>query len=206
MADENIALNDATPEQIRHHCEINFGLEIAEDEPIEQITTRLLEIQPAAVETGIPNYDLTPTTASEADRPEVAASPPPEPPVEKPVVERYSDATSRGDPVITVEIAKEPHRPGSIGTEPAKVGVNGKMMLIPRGRPVQIPFRYYLALLEARETQYVQRETNAGEFILDESIAYAYPFSVQDAPSREEVGKWYADQGVPSIPAGVACS
>ena len=43
-------------------------------------------------------------------------------------------------------------KPG--GSEPVQVGVNGKVMLIPRGKEVEIPWTYYEVLCKAVETHY----------------------------------------------------
>lgn len=97
------------------------------------------------------------------------------------------------DPKVTVVISEQPV-PG--GKRPVAVGHNGVFMLIPRGTPQVIPYRYFLVLRDAVETQYSEDEHNEGEFI--ETIGYSYPFQVLKGPTEEEEEAWrkkYASDG-----------
>jgi len=64
-----------------------------------------------------------------------------------------------GKDMVTVFI-DERDEPG--GDRPVEVGVNGKMMVIPRGQDVQIPYPYYLALLDAKVWVYVPKKDANG--------------------------------------------
>ena len=72
---------------------------------------------------------------------------------------------------ITVNIAKQP---GDGGGEPAFVGVQGKGILIPRGRNIEIPYPYAVALENARQSIWTQDEDG----VMHEEIVYQYPYQL----------------------------
>jgi hypothetical protein len=78
-----------------------------------------------------------------------------------------------GDRLVTIVIQQEP---GSAGKEHVKVAVNGKAMLIPRAKPVQIPYRFYEALKHANRMTYDPAEDGVG--LQPGRETPAYPFQV----------------------------
>jgi hypothetical protein len=64
---------------------------------------------------------------------------------------------------------------GTAGSQPVPVGVNGILMLIPRGKDVEIPWRYLHALQNAKTKLPV---TDDDGQIVDWREAPAYPVSV----------------------------
>jgi uncharacterized protein (DUF433 family) len=70
---------------------------------------------------------------------------------------------------ITVNIAKQP---GDGGGEPVFLGVQGKGILVPRGRSIEIPYPYAVCLENARQSIWTQDEE--GE--MHEEIVYQYPY------------------------------
>ncbi len=81
------------------------------------------------------------------------------------------------------------------GKRPVFVGVNGVGMLIPRGRPVDIPYRYYDALKNAIKRVHVQDETT-NEII--SSDVPSYPFSVNVMPAQADIDAYLAAEQRPA--------
>ena len=67
---------------------------------------------------------------------------------------------------------------GAGGDRPVPVGVNGKIMLIPRGEEVEIP-RSYFEVLKAAQTQITNQESEHG--ILKTRDVSSYPFQLLSA-------------------------
>ncbi len=72
---------------------------------------------------------------------------------------------------ITVNIAKQP---GDGGGEPAFIGVQGKGILIPRGRNIEIPYPYAVALENARQDIWTQDEDG----VMHKEVVYQYPYQI----------------------------
>ena len=95
-------------------------------------------------------------------------------------------SSAKGDPKVKITIAEVE---GAGGKRAVPVGVNGVMMLVPRGKPVDIPYRYYLALKNAVKTTYEQdKETQ--EVISSE--VPSYPMSVNTMPAQAEIDAYMA--------------
>ena len=93
-------------------------------------------------------------------------------------------SSAERDPKVTITIAE---MEGAGGKRPVYAGVNGVAMLIPRGRPVDIPYRYYLDLMNAVKTVHEQDEAT-GEII--SSDVPSYPMSVNKRPPQAEIDAW----------------
>lgn len=123
----------------------------------------------------------------------------PEERAKQPVVKdtiRRLDTDSSKDPRITIELHVLPGNGPQSGDRPVPVGVNGKHMLIPRGKPVTIPYRFYLGLREAVRTEYEMRQDpiTKQEDIVSHDVQ-SFPFNVIQAPPLEEVLAWFRDSG-----------
>ena len=119
------------------------------------------------------------------------ASDAPPPPSDTPHDPRaLRGGSSINDPKVTITIAEQE---GAGGKRGVFVGVNGVAMIIPRGKPVDIPWRYYAALLLAVKTVYEQDEATH-EII--ESDVPSYPMGVNKMPPKEDVVAYLAAEGV----------
>ena len=94
---------------------------------------------------------------------------------------------SHRDPKVTILVNRQ-EGPG--GDRPVEVGVNGTLILIPRGEPVTVAYRYYEALKNAVQTIYDQGAD--GE--ISARDVHAYPFQVITMPDRSEVDAWITAQ------------
>ena len=120
-----------------------------------------------------------------------APSDAPAPPSEAPSDRKALRGTSAsGDPKVKITIAEVE---GAGGKRAIPVGVNGVVMLVPRGKPVDIPFRYYEDLLHAIKTVHEQDEAS-GEIISSE--VPSYPMGVNHLPPKADVDAYFAAQGV----------
>lgn len=90
-------------------------------------------------------------------------------------------SSAEKDPKVTITIAEVE---GVGGKRPVPVGVNGVFMLIPRGKPVDIPYRYFAALGLAIRTLHEQDE-QTGEIV--SSDVPSYPFSVNRMPPQADI-------------------
>ncbi len=93
--------------------------------------------------------------------------------------------SSKGVPKVMLNIAVAE---GDGGDRPVPVGVNGSIMLVPRGKDVEVPWPYYLALKAAVKTIHAQ-DTNTGD--MESHDTPSYPFSVRREPPQEEIDAWY---------------
>lgn len=116
-------------------------------------------------------------------RPSDAPAPPPQTPTDG---KALRGSSAENDPKVTITIAEVE---GTGGKRPVPVGVNGVMMLVPRGRPVDIPYRYYEALLHAVKTLHEQDETT-GEVV--SSDVPSYPMSVNRMPPQAVIDAYLA--------------
>jgi|GEM_PF-5316598 len=85
---------------------------------------------------------------------------------------------------ITVHIVQGPG-----GKRPLFVGVNGKAILIPRNKLVEVKLRYLDALKSAVETKYEYDEEEKANMPREMP---SYSFQIHREPSAEEQAKWHA--------------
>jgi len=99
------------------------------------------------------------------------------------------DTQSSDDPRYVISIAEEK---GPGGKRAVPVSVNGRTILIPRGKPCDIAARYYEALKDATESHFEERQdpTDPLKTVMEESKVPSYPWSVISAPSRQELEAW----------------
>lgn len=95
---------------------------------------------------------------------------------------------SSRDPRVTLIISRQD---GPGGDRPVEVGVNGTLILIPRGEPATVAYRYYEALKNAVQTVYEQ--TPDGDIIGRD--VHTYPFQVTNMPPESAVQAWLDGMG-----------
>ena len=94
--------------------------------------------------------------------------------------------SSKADPKVQLTIAETE---GAGGKRGVYVGVNGVGMIIPRGRIVDVPYRYYVALSHAVKT--VHEQDDDTHEILSTEIP-SYPYSVNVMPPQAEIDAYLA--------------
>lgn len=102
------------------------------------------------------------------------------------------DKSSEGDPKVTIHI---PRQSGPGGDRHVPVSVNGRLMLIPRARNVEIPYRYYEALNNAIEARYEEVPARGDQPAdMKRTDVHSYPFHVLRMPAAAEVEAWIRHQ------------
>ena len=98
-------------------------------------------------------------------------------------------ANYRHDPKVIVNIASDSENGGS---HPVPVCVNGDHILIKRNADVAIPYRFYVALNNAVQTD-LRQETNeqTGKIYTVFEERQAIRFSSKGVPSDDEIAAWH---------------
>jgi hypothetical protein len=147
-----IALSEASQKQLADFAQINLGLEI--DRRFGADKLRALIAQ-----TGYSQPDIE--VADVAEEPTPAR-----------IAQAEADAKRKK---IKILIPNQ-ETPGSTeGREPVPVGVNGRVVLIKRGVPVEVPEEYVHALQNANKMQY---DTGPNGELINPTMVPTYPFSV----------------------------
>lgn len=94
-------------------------------------------------------------------------------------------AKYRDDPVVELEIGETSY-PG--GDKPVPVNVNGGNLVIPRGKRYGIPYRFYLALMNAHNID-VRQDPKTLE--LQFTRTTNYPLTVHSLPTEEQKAAWH---------------
>lgn len=134
MSDKKIPIEEATVEQLRAFASAYLGLDIHGSTKEENVRARVAKAWGKA-EILVPETDEDETV--------VASGQPPRP------VTVAQQPPGKGDVRIIIQTTED-----AGGADPVFVGVNGKGMLVPRGKEVTIPYRYYRALAKAVTYRY----------------------------------------------------
>lgn len=93
------------------------------------------------------------------------------------------------DPKVTINLASDPLTGGS---HHFPITHGGDLILVARDTDVQIPYRHFLVLKDAKERVYWQEQNPAGgKPIMREADQLAVRFSVLAMPSKEEIDAWH---------------
>lgn len=145
MGMRTIAIAEATEEQLRQFCQDSLGLSVHPSAKRETIISRIRGAQHQGDSIEILVDDIEPATGAAPPQGEVK----PDVTLEAPEVaaEEQTELQRLGAPekvMVNISMTDEPG-----GKDPVPVGVNGRVMLIPRNKNVEIPFPYFEALNKA---------------------------------------------------------
>lgn len=101
------------------------------------------------------------------------------------------ETSSKYDPIVNITVDL---REGEGGNRPIEPAVLGKTMLIPRGIPVDVPYRYYDALRKAERTTYTQAPMGSDVDLIP-THTLTHPFTVNRMPPKAELDEWLEVQG-----------
>lgn len=134
MSDEkHVPLTDATEDQLRAFAQSHLGVEFAHNAKPASMIARIRTMWD---KDAIPVQEEAPPAPARVIHPEGGEVPAPAP------------AKTRR---VRILIAQEE---GPMGSDPVPVGVNGRLMLVPRGEEVSIPEPYFEVLRNAVTLRY----------------------------------------------------
>lgn len=186
---KTIAIAEASPAELTAYATLTLGLEVKPNTPLPALRAMIARTMPGTDIIVIPaaedDADATAAPLLDAGRGAAplaiagAAS-------RLELIQQKAgtvSASGRYDPLVTV-LVYEGQEDG--GKRPVPVGVNGTIILVPRGKPVQLPYRYYEALKNAERVTY--SEGADGE-LLEHKMA-AYPFQTIQPADPAELAAW----------------
>lgn len=175
---KKIPINEATADQLREYCEVFLGIHVSPNPGTkpETIKAKILQAKPDIefIENEVEEEPAVPEGAA---------------PQKVDGAKRgYGPGTSQFDPKVKIRI-NQSEGPG--GNRGVPVGVNGQIMILPRGEVIEVPYRYYLALDQAVQATYHQ-DPKTHEPIA--SVGHSYPFQVIQMPPQEDIEAWHEGQ------------
>lgn len=154
MSDKTVPLKEATAEQMRTFAKNSLGMAFPANTKEETMRAKI------ASAWAKPEIPVASADADDAD------ALPPSPP--RPVT---AEQQKPGKKMVRIIIAQT-EEPG--GADPVPVGVNGSVMIIPRGKEVDIPLAYFEVLKNAVQDRYVTDEE--GNILAEPRKVPAYPW------------------------------
>ncbi len=180
MEQKKVSWDDATPKELKMFCAQVLGIMTTPNIGETALRSKIRQAY-----SGTELTIMVPEDDGPADAPAPAVAKPDsgDPPA---VGKALRGSSAESDPKVKVTIAEVE---GAGGTRDVYVGVNGVGMMVPRGRPVDIPYRYFHALENAVKTNHEQDpETN--EIVSSE--VPSYPMSVNKMPDQAEIDAYLA--------------
>lgn len=180
-------IEDATAEELKYYGTVVLGLQMGNSTKRETLITKIEQI-----------YDKDFIEVDEALFADMSGDAPKDPNALAVDVKRnggtslnkpFNERSGRNDPVVNLTITAQETVGGD---RPVFVGVNGISFMIPRGKPCDVPYRYYLSLKNAIRSDFTQDENDN---MIKRDIP-VYPFQVNIMPSSESIKQWEAAQGI----------
>lgn len=130
MSDKKIPIEEATVEQLRAFASAYLGLDIHGSTKEENVRARVAKAwgKPEILVPDAGEDETVVARGGQPPHPVTAAHQPPDKGKVRLIIQRTDD---------------------SGGNDPVFVSVNGRAMLVPRGKEVEIPYRYFRALEKA---------------------------------------------------------
>ncbi len=156
---ERIKIADATPAQLREFGTNSLGLELHGRETTAMMTAKFAAVGYNVDDIGLQEATVVPSGGPNGD-----------------VAFNIRDVRADGIKEIRILIHTQ-DKPG--GEDPVQVGVNGKLMLIPRGEPQWVPESYVGVLNNAVEYVYDEYQGGTGNLggLSKPREVKSYPFS-----------------------------
>ncbi len=149
MASRKIKIAEADYETLSNYCRDTLGIEVKAKTPLPALRAKVSTATGGNTEITIfEGEDISPVIKAAAAQQAEAIIPRAN--QGKPDPLKY-DSDEEPPERVEVQIHVQ-DRPG--GSEPVQIGVNGKLMLVPRNKRVSIPWAYFEVLSKAVETRY----------------------------------------------------
>lgn len=172
---KTVSLNDATLDQLKEFATNTLGLEYHTSANKVHMLAMIRNVHDQDSISVVDAEDEAPLAGQPVD---MAARPAPG--------GKPSGLKSASDPRVTIMIPLSEKEGGDRHIE---VLVNGRNILLPRGKDITIPYRYYEALNNAVKTEYRQDPNDPDHEVKSREVP-SYPFQVKQMPSEEEVAAW----------------
>lgn len=186
---KRIPIEEATLKQLRDYAELSLGLSVADNASQDQMTAAILEVDSdrTIIITDEASGEMEPGQTNTGNRPSYMANIDQLPGAIRPM--KGKGPAYKTDPLVVIVIAKE-DKPG--GHDDVSVGVNGSCMQIPRGRACEVPYRFFMVLVNAQKLVIEHDLSNPLEVKEIKKVVPSYPVEVKVSPPREEIMKWFA--------------
>ncbi len=183
---KQVPITDASPAELRAFAELKLGIDGIS--PAMNRNTLIARITPAWPHDYI---EVEETEEQHGDAAPLAQAAPsmPEP------QQRLKGGAGANDPKVRLKIATT-SLPG--GKHPVTVAVNGQTKVIQRNMVVDLPYRFYLALINAQVGD-VSQDDATGEITATEHTNY--PMTVILMPGEDEIAAWHARTDNQLMPA-----
>lgn len=186
-----VSLDAADFPSLKHHAEVVLGLEVKTGTNAKQLIAKIQRADPSITEIPVAEgtaseqpgdvVEVTPVrSTTEANAGKVS-----------PVTRRHADPMhSSNDPKVRLLVNKTADKTRA---KIADIQVNGVVFRIQRGVEVDVPYRVYEALENAKEKAAVDSDEinpQTGEPFKEWEEVYSYPFMVKSMPSEEAIAAW----------------
>ncbi|MBF5091918.1 hypothetical protein F1640_18355 [Novosphingobium sp. NBM11] len=201
---DRVKIDDAEFETLKHFATVILGIEIKDGTNGAQIRAKIraampnadtIPLPPPPPEPIVPPVALTNPIVQQA----LANPVKDENPLARPAAVSLPASAelqhASRDPKVGIRFHKTDDKRRS---RDVTIGVNGDIYRCQRGVDVKIPYRVYLAVLDAKEHIAVDSdEINpaTGEPFKVWEEVYSYPFTVNSMPSDAEINDWLARTG-----------
>lgn len=174
----NVNIDTATREQLFYFARSILNIEVGEGANNATLRAKIKQASPGIEEIMAPAVTAVPATEKPAaDAPASNGT-------------RKLTTHFRDDPKVRIAIheSADPARAKEV-----QVAVQGDVIIMRRGKEVDIPYRHYLALCDAKEQ--VARDTDeinpaTGLPFKEWVEQHSYPFNTLSMPSADEIAAW----------------
>lgn len=178
---QQVLLNDATLEQLRGFATNYLGLELAPTLNTDNVRAKITAAWPQPFIL-VPDTN-PPTSIESASSPPAPPTAPGEVPGAPLLAGRQTVRPDAGK--VRISIARQ-EGPG--GADPVPVGVNGKIMVIPRDEDCDIPYPYYEALSHAIKKVYDPMPDGNGYNPIPRLVP-EYPWNTKSTPDEVDAAR-----------------
>jgi hypothetical protein len=182
----SIPIANATNAQLRYFAETVLGLDVPKINNTSQLRSKIEAAMPNIVDVRAP--DGLHGDAASAPEPKVLGGGTLK---NDSIPDGALGRHQRFDPKVTLQVMPSSDK---LRAKDVQIAVNGDVVMLQRGQKVAIPYRYYLALVDAVEMVAVELDEIDPQTSIpakEWQEQHSYPFSVIDLPSPEAIAAWH---------------
>lgn len=190
---KKVPIAEATYVQLKDFATLSLGLEVKNGLHKQHVIALIEQVQPGITEIDlVDDASAVQARGAEPGQTVTPNAPVTASPADSEIPEGRAGGHFRYDPKVGIRI--EAGRAN--GRKDVQLSVNGATITVLRGVDVEIPYRFYQALMQARETVFEETgETDpaTGQPIRAEVERHTIPFSLTGVmPSAEEIKAFHA--------------